>query len=278
MIFEQPKELNEFACPSIPWTKTRLWNLTKLLIPFLVFLFLIVAESRLTRGLPVIPGLIEASLIIPFLIAMCWLASWAENRSKRTLQLKDNCIRLKPCNLWRIPWRNIRCFQIEPSGPRGEFEKFTVQFTSPGRAGRRYWSMVFAEIIQYETLLSELKNRKEAGLGKFTIEVFDTPIPPPIEFHAKSAPIWLRVFGLIFLMHGLPILMVGVTPLVYHAQNGAHRDKVNPRLAALFNHFASSQDRKRFLAITGAALTGAGTGCVALAMILERRQKNPVTG
>lgn len=278
MIFEQPKELNEFACPSTPWTKARLWNVTKLLLPFLVFFFLIAAESRLLKGLPVTPGLIGVFLLIPMVIAMEWLANWAESRSKRTLQLKDNCVRAKPCNLRRISWRNILCFQIEPSGPRGDFKKFTVQYASSGRAGRRHWSMVFADLVQCEALLSELKNRKEAGFGKFTIEVFDTPIPPPKDFQAKSGPIWLMLFGAILLMHGVPALMVGVTPLEHHSQIGPHRDKVNPRLAAWFNHFASPQDRKRFVVITGTALTGAGTGCVALSMILARRQKKGLTG
>lgn len=273
MAFEQPKEFNQFAITPRRWTSERLWEATKLGSPLLVLFYLLVTESRILKGLPVAPGLIGVSLFPILIILLAKFQTLAENRSKRTLRFKNNGVEISSYHRYKIRWRDVLRFQLEPTGLQGELSKFTIQYSSPTPT---CWSMILPEAVQREALLSELKDRQQQEPGQFIIEVFDTPQTPLKPFKVRSAPIapiWLYGIGVLLLFNGLPMLAVGLLePEEFH-QNEVRHDRVNPYMAQYLQHFSSREEVRAFFAIMGAVFTGSSAGCLILSSALVRRQK-----
>jgi hypothetical protein len=269
MIFDQPKDLEQFVRPAIASPKEALWIVAKLLLPVVVLCFVIVAESRALKGLPVIPGLIGLVFCFPVFIVICWLAGKLDARFKRTLQIEENYIRLRPCQQPRLRWRHVLYFQVEPAGPRGEFKKITIQFKF---SRRQSWSIVLADTGQFEILLSELWFRKEVNPGTFGIEIFKIPIPPLKRRPVKTGAIWLLALAALLIVHGGPLLAVGLLPPDGRSRNDGRNQ--NPRLTAWIQQFAKTHNLRRSMIIAGSVLTGAGAASVGLSVILTKRDDN----
>jgi hypothetical protein len=269
MIFEQPKELNEFVEARRAMTFEERWTQIMLIMPMWAAVCIYLTELRLAMGMTVWPALATACLLILLAIGMARLLDRAglDRRYKRTLELNDRGIRTSRTGPWTVRWKAIASFIIEPAGQLDEFKRITVRFIN--RNPRR-WSMVLADTLEYQALLAELKRRQAAGDGKFTIEIFHQPIPPPKEIRLKLAPHWLMALGFLLVLNGLPIL-AGILPKDDNYE--PHRPvKINPKLATwVQRNFTNFDDFRHFLLVTGGALTGAGVGCMSLGGWLVNR-------
>jgi len=272
MIFEQPAELNQLACPPIPWSMERIRVFVKALIPLVVFFSLFIAEVRFIKGLPVMPDLIGAFCSLVLVITLLvMLAQWLQNRCKRTLRLEEKGLKTSPRDQPTIRWSEVFRFQFEPTGPGLELTKFTIQHAGRSASGLRCWSMILPDATQREALLSELTNRRQMNLEKFNIEVCDAPIPPLKAFKVRYALIWLILMSAFLLMNGLPMLMNGLRAPEDHSRYGTRDRRFNPYVVQWAKEFSNRDEMRRFFVITGAILTGTGAVGIGLYETLSRR-------
>lgn len=255
VTFEQPRELNHFLNPAS--TFAQCWAVTKAVIPFFFLLAVMTVEMNWVDGKPVTLWTFLAPFAMllifpPALIPMTWL----ENRFKKALVLREENIRLRTGPLLRIPWRNVRGFQLEPAGPNGEFSMLTVKFTLLFGAIQS-WKMLLADAAQREALVAELKKH-----GQTCVEVAGSKPETPAPAAKKTMPGflhsgWPPMLGLLLIMHGLPLFLVGLNwPKPEHAVS--HSGDLNPYAVAFLSHFHTRNQLRCFFIVTGAILTLTG--------------------
>ncbi len=272
MIFEQPKELNRFLLPRTKWTPARAWALVRILLPILVMLMLLCAESRWLDGLTVWPAFAIWPLCVPIFGAMIWGSSRFEQGRSRKLQWDERYVRCTLAMPFRIRWGNVLGFRFEPAGPRAEWTLLSVQYRVYKKQAAD-WGMIL-DAVQREALLSELRRRTAEGAAKFDIvELASAPVEAKKEFRVYSLPIWLSTLGLVLCLNSLPFLAAGLLPLPLIDKIADPNPPPHPQIMAWLAHFPTIEARRHFLALIGAALLVAGLGCIWLSSVLSKRHK-----
>jgi hypothetical protein len=270
MIFEQPRELEQFARPAVPWTWTRVRTLIKTSMPLLAFYVAVTTETLLLRNRSILPA-IDVGLVFFFIIiAFAMIADSRRIPSKRTLELNDKGLTAQPCPVRRIEWRHLLGVLIEPAGIQGELKKVGFYYLCRSRRLPRCWPIVFSDPVQYEHLLSDLRERQEAGVANFSVKIHDAPVSPRKALAVTTGWLWLYVLGMLLVFHGLPFLASGIFgPDPYN-----RHEPVNPHVTAWFREIGASHNPREFLIITGAILSAAGGGIMAAASaIYYKRMK-----
>jgi hypothetical protein len=269
MVFEQPEELNKLAWRQVPWAAARRRDAIEC-VAFLLALALVCLLPGWLIDYPPVParaGDRWVTLISLTVIILCLVwgvnADRREKLSRRTLQINDSGILLKAFLKRTLRWADIHGFRLEPLEGRPEAERLTVRY----KAGLRLktWPMILADSAQADVFLSEVKKRKEHGLGNFTIEILDAPAPPLGEeaiatFRATLHPLYCLFFGV--------FLALAANPLFCSVE--CHRGSISPRLAVIGPILGTDDLDNCALAVAG-TMTVLGTGMMVAAILWGRR-------
>jgi hypothetical protein len=272
MIFEQPAELNRYLYPPPEnGAPSSFWLAVKIISPGFLFIGLLMLEVRCLKGLPFLPGLAIAVLLLVVPLALLQYGIRKEDQSKRTLSIHDDGLSFSHARARRIRWKRIQCFRVEPCGPQGEFKMFTARYSDPGVMRSRPWSMIFADAASCAALLAALEKRRIGKDRKWVIEILRAPAIIPRK-EIPVALIWLSWLSFAFLCNGLHMLLAGTTWPKEPPR--AKLERLSPRIRALVIWFAGSGvDPSRFFTVTGAVLTAIGGAGIWIPMMLDCRQE-----
>lgn len=158
-------------------------------------------------------------------------------------------------------------FEEIPGEP--ELSKITVEYFGDRKTKLpRRWSLALESRGQCPALLSELNLLQQQHNLKFRIEL-NRPLPfrPPPQHPVLGLSLGLA--GLMFLLHGVPLLLV---PLQPHQNEPHHSDSISRCAKFIMEHFSSAADFRRFMMETGAVLTSLGIGLLLWSALVQRQK------
>ncbi len=122
--------------------------------------------------------------------------------------------------------------------------------------------MVLRQADQEQEFLSELEHLRQRGLhSKDAVRLTEASSPRPVNVRARS--MLAVALGLYFLVHGLPLLAVGLVPGNRPSEQSRSSSEFSPKQNAKIKQvirttFSSPGQFKIFLIATGGGLTASG--------------------
>lgn len=273
MQLEQRAELNRYVDPTIPLTWVIRWRFLKAIFPLLFCCSALLVEQvgfrlwlndrSLVSELPL--------LVVCFLFPIVLIAAAFEtltrigHRSKRTIKLDSKHVSISPAKYSRLPWRQIRAWQLEPIPEAAGLSKLTLSYSlGKGTKRLRKWCMVLRQADQEHELICELEQPAERGVNSTEVARLSAPAPP--KKNTRRARSMLAVaLGLYCILHGLPLLGAGLLPANRPAEespsNSRFTGKERAKLKRVVRQtFSSPEQFRRFLLVVGGGLTTLGAG------------------
>ena len=197
--------------------------------------------------------------MVAFLGVILEVTTRMGQRAKRVLQFDEKHVTFSHnTKLWRIPWAQVMAFQVEPIPSQADFKKIHCVGLAARRAKTpRKWSLVLDRTVQLPALISELRVRHQVR-PSFAVEEFSEALPAAGP--RRSPRIWPVVLGYMFLVHGLPLLAVGLGGERSGQPSEPRRELSESAQRFIIKHFASPHELRRCFLITGGVLTGLGLG------------------
>jgi hypothetical protein len=220
-------------------------------------------DKSLLANLHVFLGI--AALPVASILVLAEVLLRSAHRSKRILKLEPKRVSVSPAKYNRIPWQNIKTWQIEPLADAGGFSELTLEY-SLGKSGTtlRRWSMVLERPDQERALLSALDSLRLSGVSSAPL----IQLSSPASREAARLPIRISVaiaLALFFLLHGMPLLIGGLSNPSSRDTGSSDRSQFTSREKAklqLFvsRHFThtSPQQFRHFALIAGSGMTSVG--------------------
>lgn len=216
---EQPGSLNQLLSGSPDEEKAARRRSLKLAAPIWVFIVVLTFEQILLAGathkspLSSSQGLAIASLaslaIIGFLWVIARITVWDAKRRKRTLSLTDKGIELEPRKHSHLPWASIGSIQIEPISESPDHTLLTIRIGPDSRPfHQQSWPMVLESAQVKARLLAQLSGCVDAGKIQ-SDQIIVHANKAPTEPSKPVANLWFWMFGMLLLVHGLPVLFMG---------------------------------------------------------------------
>lgn len=286
MQIEQSAELNKHVDPSIPLTLAYRWQELRRVLPLLLCCSIISIESlifrlwlndgSLTAALPLL--LVGAMAPVVLVLAAFELQVRVSHHTKRRIKLEEKLVSISPAKCNRIAWKRIVCWRFEPISQAPDLCKLTMEY-SMGKKSRacRQWSMVLRQQDQEQALLSELEHFRQVGSNVAPL-VRGPELPKPAHRHVGgTVALALSFFCLV---HGLPLLSVGLASPNRHATEAKSASKLTPREAAKLQEtvtrfFPSARAFRTFLLAAGGGTTALGAGFYLLALSSLRKAAKP---
>jgi hypothetical protein len=286
MTIEQKPELNRFVDPSIPLTWNYRWRQIKPTLPIWIFILLPLLEIGLFRAwladklqwdrLAVLVMAGPAMFI--FVLAVAEVQTRIQQRSKRVIQFNDDKIRLRPSKSELLKWEKIAKFQFEPiPGMQGLMKLKLFLHGRPNQklAGRTFWSMVLEQPAKVQELVEYFQKRRTETPTNFQVEVLDKPIPPGPPGQPVLLGMSLYLGGIFLLLHGLPLLLVGLTDGRHH-DSGNDSDFTSDEKVKLgrfiIKYFHTPGELRHFYIVTGGVLTFSGLFLLVWGWLLMNRK------
>ena len=270
-VFEQSPELNKYVDPNIPLTWATRWNALRFTLPLLFFSSVIMMEMvafrlwlndrSLLTNLHLLLGVAALPVASVFVALEGSLRS--ARKCKRILKLEPKRVAISPAKYKRISWHNIKSWQIEPLADAAGLSKLTVEY-SLGKRGTnlRQWAMVLKKPEQERVLISALESLRQSGVSSARLIQLSSPA-----FRENARPSVRTTvaitFALFFLVHGLPLLMGGLSNPNSHDTSTSDNSRFTAREKAklqLFvsRHFASRKQYSQFCVAAGGGMTTVG--------------------
>lgn len=292
MQLEQLAELNRYVDRTIPLTWEVRWRTLKPVLPILVFTSALLVEQAALRlwlndrsvlsGLP----LLAVCLLSPIVLVMgvAEVATRVTHRSKRTIQLEPERVSISPAKYNRIPWKQLKACQLEPIPGAAGLSKLTLSYSlGKGTKRAREWSMVLRQADQEHQFISELEHLRQRGVSSGQL----VRLPAPTEIQRKSVRVRGMVaaaLGLYFILHGLPLLGVGLLPPDRSPDESRSHSRFTAKETAKLRRvvrqaFSSPEQVHRFLLVVGGGLTALGAGLYFWGLSTPKRDEpEPVIG
>lgn len=287
MTFEQPASLDRFVAEPLPVNWSSRWKFIRIFIPILVFITICMAERigvmmwELDKFDPTKLGL---ALLMPLFILTSLLVTneiklrWAQGAG-RFLNLMDKGISFQSGGRPLIRWSKVVAFWFEDIPGEAQFSKVTIEYLGDRktRFPRRQLT-VLDKRTQCPALLSELKVLLQQHGLSFRIE---SQKSPPVLLPARNPVLGmsLGLAGFLFLMHGVPLLLI---PLI-HDSNEPHQSDTNDRWSPkqkekfgrfIKEHFSSKEQLDKVMFTTGGVLTSIGLALFVSGMVVQRPKKD----
>jgi len=258
-VFEQSPELNKYVDSTIPLTWAVRWNALRFGLPFALFSSLVMAEMlafrlwlndrSLLANLHFLLGI--AAVPVAGILVLIEVTMRAAHRAKRTLKLEPKRVSISPAKYNRIPWQNIKSWRIEPLVDAAGFSKLTLEY-SLGKRGTilRRWSMVLTKPDQEHALLSALESLRQSGVCSTPVTQLSSPTLRETARPSMRITVALAL-ALFFLVHGMPLLMVGLTTPSGPDKDSSDRSNFTAREKAkiqifVSRHFTSLKQLRQF--------------------------------
>jgi hypothetical protein len=276
MAFEQPAAFNRYLAAPMPLTWASRWKYIQFALPLVFFCAMCLLErvgimmwmmgkfkSSILLLVLLFPGFLLAVLSILGEIKL----RGAQQDAPRLLNLLDKGVSFYSSKRPQIRWPNIVAFWFEDIPGEPNLRKVTIEwFRKRKTKFLRRDELVLEKRGQCPALLSELKLLQQQHNLTFRIEL-DQPLPPPKTPRHPVLGLSLFFAGLLFLLHGMPLLMGSLT----HRDGGSHQSESNeywsPEQKVKFEnflkaHFPGKSEFIHFTFATGCALTAIGTGLI----------------
>jgi len=270
MQFEQPAALNKYVDASIPFTWIVRWQALKLSLPVLICCSLLVVEQVLF-GLWLNDRTFKSEL--PLLISCAFgpavffmLAYEVQiriaHRTKRTLKLESKQVYISPAKYYRLAFKHILRWRLEPIAVASELSKLTLEYSlDKKRKLLREWSVVLSR-KQERDFLSQLEKLQQPGSTSAEVLRLTQPlVRKKVNRRLRSGA--ALALGLYFLVHGLPILGGCLSPSSGESQPSRPGSRLSARGKAKLRefvtlHFSSLEEFRRFMIIAGGSMTVLG--------------------
>jgi hypothetical protein len=299
MIVEEIENVAEFSdVHSLPAWRIFLGK-SRLLIPLwvlsVVCAFEVIGLSGWRFGRSLTDLLLPAmaiACVLGFPFAMLAWTTFRRGASGRKIELDSAGIKTPEQNPEVVPWGRVGRLSLnELKGATG-VSVFAIGYARrpgtsfftrplpgtnripPAKRGSR--DLAWARLI-----LRKPDQTEPLRKGIDLLRASNPAIPQLREVGGGSvAALWLTLCAMYFLLHGLPLLGIGLQK--HHqpensveAIAGTHEDKmatvIGPMLA---RHFHNERQLRRFFIVAGAALTLAGIGTYSASFLLMRRERD----
>jgi hypothetical protein len=286
MTFEQPASLNRFVAEPLPLTWGSRWKFIQVFLPVVAFstIFLLetvslklwmMDELELSRLWPVllVPGFL---LVTYFTLGEIRLRA-SQGSADRLLNVLDKGISFRADARPLIRWPKVVAFWFEDIPGEPQLSKVTLEYFGPRRTKfPRRDSLVLEKRNQCSALLSELKLLQQQYNLNFRIEL-EHSLPPRQPPRNLILGMSLFLAGMLFLLHGVPLLLVPFTHRdgkTHHSEsNDDWSPKQKEKVAKFLNaHFSSMAELNRFMIETGGVLTAIGVGLMVLGKVVQRQK------
>ena len=272
MQFEQAAELNRYVDATIPLSWEVRWKAIRPDLPMLACCSVLLVEQvafRLwlnDRNFVAELPLLVACLILPG--ALVTLASEVQvrisHRSKRRIRFEPKRICITPAKCNRIPWKQVAELRLEPLPHAPGLSKLTVEYSlAKGGKRPREWSMVLRQADQEHALLSELEYFRQKGSNTSPVVHLNEPAPTRAS-NRRLRSMGAAALGLYLLLHGLPLLGVGLLPPDRNSHETHSSQFTSKETAKLkrfvLQTFASAEEFRRVMLAAGGGMTIIGAG------------------
>ncbi len=162
----------------------------------------------------------------------------------------------------RVPWDRVFAFQVEPIASEASFAKINVRMALDRKSKTiRSWSIAFDRKARLQALLSELRRRHEAH-HCFGVQEFHEPLPPKKTYRIATS--WMYLLGAFLLLHGLPLIGLGLSSDRSPQTPSRHENEPPPAFRRfILAHFRSVAEMRKAMLVSGTILTGIGVLCLA---------------
>ena len=218
MRIEQPAALNKHVDESIPLTWAIRLKMFRLVCPLLLLCSVQMMEIVLIRlwlsgrNFSDHVWALLAAGVFPFALVFiaAELTLRLHHRTKRTLELEKDAIKITPSKISRVPSERVYAWWLEPVPMKTELRKFTVDY-SPDKKGdsHRFWSMVLTQPDQTQALRLELDRLRAAGRREAPL--IELSEPRPRMQLSRGRALWVFAAAMYLLLHGMPLLLAGLS-------------------------------------------------------------------
>ena len=222
----------------------------------------------------------ECLVLLLFIFGMLETQIRIGQRSKRVIQIEDKKIKVKPAKNQLIRWNRISKFQFEPIPEMPELMK--LKLFLHGRPNqklseRAFWSMVLAQPEQVKGLVECLQKRQMETPTNYEVEVLEKSPPPehPTPFPYLGLSLYLGGFYL--LIHGLPLLLIGLANRGHHYSEDDSDLTLNQKAKLgrfILKHFSSLEEMRYFFIVAGGVLMLLGLWLMIWGWLLMNRNKS----
>jgi len=282
LLLEQPAEVkaSEEDARQNGWHAK--WREFKLVAPLLLVSSFMFAEmvayrlwldDRLSSPKGLLHLLLTAAfifLVLPILFAVSLCLSrlpWRWTKpAKRTIRLEEKGIRLSQTRNDRVWWKQVRRWFLAPIPDRGDLLTLTLECGSATKPSRRYWSIILEARDQRQAFLSELEHLRKLGRTEAPVVELLRPMPQrPVSY----AGLWALSLAFLLLVHGFPLLLVGVLPHdtkepprpLSPPQQAKMEQLMRPLIRGL--HISNERQLRLLFSLSGGLLTATAIGiCV----------------
>ncbi len=287
MTIEQPSNLNRLVDDTIPLTWQVRWRSFRNVVPLLLFCSINGVEMMLLRlwlrHRPIVAEWPMLLLMAVFPFVLLFLAMELllrlNHRTKRRLRFEPKWITITPTKQNRVRWERISAWRLEPVSGETDLARLTIEYRLNKKARYlRHWAMVLSQPDQVHALRAELERWRQ--VGKNTAALTELPKAMLVKQRARVRGMWLFALALYCLVHGFPLLGVGLSSSSSREERPAEESRLTPaereKLGRLFVRYFKTPERyRRFLVLTGGGLTGMGVALYFWAF--ARMRKSAVT-
>ena len=283
MTYEQPASLNRFVAEPMPLNWVSRWKLIRFYLPLLAFTGICLVETvgfKLWKRDELELSRLWPAFLLPFcLLAVIFITNEIRLRTapgtRRFLNVLEKGTSVYESGRPLIRWSKVVAFWFEDIPDEPQFSKVTMEYFGDRKTKLpRHNALALDKRIQCPALLSELKLLQQQHNLNFRIEL-NQPLPPRREPRNLVLGMSLYLAGMLFLMPGIPVLLV---PLL-HRPDGSHHsestDEGSPQQKAKFyeflgTHFSSKTQLKNFMLVSGGVLTTIGIALMVWSIVVQR--------
>ena len=271
----------------MPLTWSTRWKFIGVFLPLLTFSMICLAETvsfRLwARGELELSRLGPVLLLPVFLLVVIFIGNEirlrSSQRSKKLLNVLENGISLRASGRPAIRWSKIVAFWFEDIPDEIQFSKLTMEYFGDRKTKiPRRSSLVLEKRTQCQELISELKLLQQKNNLNFRIEL-NNPLPPRKQPRNLMLGMSLYLAGMLFLLHGMPMLLV---PLTHHTGESNHSDssdRWSPKQQEKFDrflaaHFSTKAELKKIMIESGGILSTIGIALMVCGTVIQRQKSS----
>jgi hypothetical protein len=284
MTFEQPTSLNRFVADPVPLTWASRWKYIRIFLPLLVFMticfaerigFLLWKHDKLKLSFLLLAFLPSGFLLVILLILGEIRLRGASGNAARMLNVLDNGISFRAVGRPLIRWPKVVAFWFEDIPGEPQLSKVTMEYFGDRKTTfPRRESLVLEKRNQYPALLSELKLLQQQHNLNFRIEL-NQPLPPRKPPRNLMLGMSLYLAGVLFLMPGMPLLLVPLMHRPGESQHSESTDDWSPKQKEkldrfLIAHFSSKTELKHFMLELGGVLTTISIALMIWGTVVQR--------
>jgi len=265
------------------------WKFIRIFIPLMAFTAICLAEQvgltlwkqdrfELT-ALAIV--LVVPLVIMAFLLVLNEIKLRGGQGSGRFLNVIEKGISFQPGGRPLIRWPKVTAFWFEDIPGEAQLSKVTIEYFGDRKTRLpRRQPMALDKKTQCPALLAELKLlQQQHGLG-FRIEPQQAPPGRPVPRNLVLG-LSLSLAGFLFVMHGVPLLMLALSGDSKASHPPDSNDRWSPKQQQMVHdfihgHFSSKAEFKKFLLVTGGGLTAVGVALMGCGIMVQRPKKDGV--